>query len=281
MVCLIPLPVHFFFSVLIPSSEADFTIQMRDITRKQNKLFNGDVTISRQRDYVLKAIDKIVVEEGKDESEMTESLTLQMYNILRGKPPGRDGEQVQWRMDLYNHYGSQPQPHGPVWCPISKSSAPYKEIKAAHLVPYKIGYETMGHLFDGDGYSLMWSMGNGLPMRKQFERHFDNYDFCILPRESPGKPDEFQLVLMNEEIRYEESLFGKTWDDFDEQMLGFVDGNDARPSKRFLYFHYWMCIIKTKRELTKGWKDVREKTRMGRLWTTPGKFPEPQIQNQD
>ena len=83
------------------------------------------------------------------------SLSTYFYNLLRGKPLGRDAEQSQWRKDLYKHYGFQPQLHGPVWCLITKCFGPYESRRAAHLVPYKIGYETMGDLFNDDGYKLM------------------------------------------------------------------------------------------------------------------------------
>ena len=36
----------------------EFEVEMRDLTRKQNKLFNGDVTIHRQRDIVLSEIGR-------------------------------------------------------------------------------------------------------------------------------------------------------------------------------------------------------------------------------
>lgn len=249
----------------------EFEVEMRDLTRKQNKLFNGDVTIHRQRDRVLSEIDDIVVEVGKDEQRMDISLSTYFYNLLRGKPPGRDAEQIQWRKDLYKHYGFQPKLHGPVWCPITKCFGPYESRRAAHLVPYKIGYETMGDLFDDDGYKLMWSMGNGLPMEEIFEKAFDNYEFCLLPREVAGKPDEWQLILMNESLRDEFIYAGKKWEEYDGTFLEFPKDSDARPQKRFVYFHYWMCLIKAYRELTPGWQNVRDKTKMGRLWSTPGK----------
>ena len=256
-------------------SEQEFESQMRDITAKQNRLFNGDVIISRQRDRVLLEIDHIVVQAGKDYSNTDSFLATYFYNLLREELPGRDDEQVQWRRSLYKYYNAQPTPHGPVWYPITKTFGTHKSRRAAHLVPHKIGYDTMGNLYDDDGYKLMWSMGNGLLMERTFEEAFDEYQFCLLPREVAGKPDEWQLVLMDESLRNEIVYDGKTWDYFDKTFLQFQDGCDARPQKKFLYFHYWMCITKTQRELTLGWQRIREETKMGRLWSIPGKrqFP--------
>ncbi|KAF8856380.1 hypothetical protein BDZ45DRAFT_791166 [Acephala macrosclerotiorum] len=252
-------------------SDEEFDVQMRDLTREQNKLFNGDMTIHSQYDRVLSEIDDIVVKAGKDERRMDISLSTYFYNLLHGKPPGRAAGQIQRRKDLYKHYHDQPILHGLVWCPITKCFGPYKSRRAAHLVTYKVGYKTMGELFDDEGYKLMWSMGNGLPMERTFEEAFDDYEFCLLPREVTGKLDEWQLVLMNESLREEFIYAGNKWDEYDGTFLQFWEGCDARQQKR-LYFHYWMCLIKAQRELTPGWQNLRKKTKMGRLWLTPGAY---------
>jgi hypothetical protein len=252
-------------------SDEDFAEEMRDLVAKQTKLFQGDVTISRESDRILADMDNITTDVGKDEKVIGTSLANYFYKMLRGKLPNRVAGQIHWRSQLCKHYNFQPKPHGAVWCPITKCFGPYKSRRAAHIVPYKIGYETMGELFGGNGYELMWSMGNGLPMDSNLEDAFNNYQFCLLPREVAGKPDEWQVVLMDESIRHEFACPGNTWDSYDGTFLEFPDGSDTRPQKRFLYFHYYMCIIKAYKELTPGWKEVREKTRMGRLWSTPGK----------
>jgi hypothetical protein len=76
---------------------------------------------------------------------------------------------------------------------------------------------------------------------------------------------------MNESLRDEFIYAGKKWEEYDGTFLEFPKDSDARPQKRFLYFHYWMCLIKAYRELTAGWQNVRDKTKIGRLWSTPGK----------
>ena len=47
---------------------------------------------------------------------------------------------------------------------------------------------------------------------------------------------------------------GKKWDEYDGTFLEFPEGSDARPQKRSLYFHYWMCLVKSYRELIPGGK---------------------------
>jgi hypothetical protein len=78
--------------------------------------------------------------------------------------------------------------HKKIWCPITKEFGSSTTRRAAHLVPYQIGYETTGDIFGVNGYNLQWSMGNGLPMNKRFEQACENFDFCLLPRETPGSP---------------------------------------------------------------------------------------------
>jgi hypothetical protein len=54
-----------------------------------------------------------------------------------------------------------------------------------------ISFETIRHLFDGDGCEMMWSMS------RVFEKAFDKHTFCLLPIVTPNKPDEWKLVLMD------------------------------------------------------------------------------------
>jgi hypothetical protein len=81
-------------------NDEEFQTKMRDLTQKQNKLFNGDVTLHRQRDRILSEIDDVVIESGKDERRVVNFLSCCVYDVLRIKPPGRDGEQIQFGKDL-------------------------------------------------------------------------------------------------------------------------------------------------------------------------------------
>jgi len=71
------------------------------------------------------------------------------------------GAYVHERTDLIWHYEFQPGGlMEDMWCPIYRDWYTYKKIKAAHLVPFKLGYQTMGDLFGEEdrSYELMWSM---------------------------------------------------------------------------------------------------------------------------
>lgn len=158
-----------------------------------------------------------------------------------------------------------------MWCPIYKDWHPFKKIKAAHLVPFKLGYQTMGDLFGEDhGHELMWSMGNGMMMHQDFEESYDEHTFCLVPIDRPGQPDGWKLVLIDEEKRFKKVNAVQTWDFYDGRELEFL--NDQRPSRRFLYFHYFFCIYRAIQERTKGWQKARDKSGTRQLWATPGPY---------
>ncbi len=69
--------------------------------------------------------------------------------------------------DLTGHYECQTGGwKTDMWRPIYKDRHPFKKIKAAHLVPFKLGYQRVGDLFgeENRGHELMWSMGNEIMM---------------------------------------------------------------------------------------------------------------------
>jgi hypothetical protein len=72
------------------------------------------------------------------------------------------------------------------------------------------------------GHELMWSMGNGMMMHKEFEEGYDEHTFCLLPIENPGQPDSWKLVLIDEEKRFEKAHGSQTWDFYDGRELQFL-----------------------------------------------------------
>lgn len=138
------------------------------------------------------------------------------------------------------------------------------------VVPRELRSRTIGHIFHADGHKLMWSMGNGLVMEYIFAKTFERLDFCLIPHAKEGKPDELKLVLFNESIRHELVHDGKTWDDFDGAFLEFGVDCDSRPERRFLFFHYFVCLLKSQRHFISGWENIKEKAKNGSLWLTPG-----------
>jgi HNH endonuclease len=253
--------------------EEEFFERLRDIQHKERELFAGDVTIDRNRERVLRNIQGFISQHRKDEEEAGQEVARLFLNILAHKSVDREAEQKMFRKDLIGHYECQPGGwKTDIWCPIHGGWFPFKKMKVAHLVPFKLGYQTMGDLFEEEnrGHELMWSMGNGMMMHRDFEEAYDEHIFCLLPIEKPGQPDGWKLVLINEEKRFQKITGKEVWDDYDGKELEFL--NDQRPSRRFLYFHYFFCIYRAMQERTKGWRTARDKTKTRKLWATPGPY---------
>jgi hypothetical protein len=254
--------------------EQSFIAQMREISQKEDKFFNGDVALQRLRDKILVEIDEIVLESYTHPETMAESLLSYASRISTWKTPlsrRRKPEHIRWNRILFKYYDAEDS-REQFWCPITKwFGNPLCRI-TAHIVPNKICYQTMGAIFGGDGHALMWSMGNGLLINRDYiDGAFEDFRFCLLPRERDGMPDDVQLVLVEESLRDRHYSQTRTWDEFDGTFLEFRAGCNARPDSRFLFFHYWMCLIKSQREMIPGWKEVRERVNKGELWTVPGK----------
>jgi hypothetical protein len=253
-------------------SEEEFFEQLYNVQHKERKLFAGDVTINRNQERVLRNIQGLISQHSKDEKKAGEGIAGLFLNILAHKAVDREPEQKMFRQDLIGHYECQPGGwKTKMWCPILRKWYSYKKIKAAHLVPFKLGYQTMGDLFGEEdrGHELMWSMGNGIMIHGEFEEAYDKHKFCLLPIEKPGQPDGWKLVLIDEEIRFD-NVFEHTWDYYDGRELEFL--NDQRPSRRFLYFHYFICIYRAMQQRTKGWQKARDKSGTRKLWATPGPY---------
>jgi hypothetical protein len=71
-------------------------------------------------------------------------------------------------------------------------------------------------------------------------------------------------------MRFENANGAQTWDYYDGKELEFL--NDQRPSRRFLYFHYFCCVYRAMQERTKGWQKARDKSGTRKLWATPGPY---------
>lgn len=279
-----------------------YEYKAQDIAQTQERRFVGDVAIHRARDAVLCKMDKIVMSAGtsarNDKTEMKSDLNVFFGQLSRKKPLLQYDKQWRWSKQLVNTFDAEPCP-GHVWCPIIKRLGSYEERKCvlcmylpldllhyckftpqaksyllltAEVVPRMISYKTMRHLFGGDGHGLKWSMSNGLIMHYTFAESFERLDFCLIPHEKQGKPDELKLVLINECIRHESVYAGNTWDEYDGTFLEFREECESRPERRFLFFHYWMCLLKSRRDFTPGWEKLEKKVVDGGLWLIPGRY---------
>jgi hypothetical protein len=125
----------------------------------------------------------------------------------------RNKEQSYFRKHLLHHYFAQPfDAQEQIWCPISKHLGPTCARSVAQIVPWKLGYETIGDLFAGDGREILWSMENGLIISYKFQYAFDRLEFCFLPVVKPGEEDGWKLFLIDEGLRGHDINGGMLWD---------------------------------------------------------------------
>ena len=199
--------------------------KMRDLARKQNLLFNGDAALARQQDRILVETEDIIIGSYEKEPSRLKDYVLEyFYSLSTEKIGGRgtnDG-QARWTRLVSKHYGLIDHERKRVWSPITKRTEAIEAMRSVHgtfeisctmcseleglsqflsdhmicthffiptVVPSKIGYRTMGHLFD-DGHSLMWSTGNSLPMERPLARSFEELDFCLVPHNPTPREDE-------------------------------------------------------------------------------------------
>ncbi|KAL3424899.1 hypothetical protein PVAG01_04180 [Phlyctema vagabunda] len=239
---------------------------------QQDKLFAGDVILHRQRKTIQESLELAILDATSEEQKGNSVFADLFCQLLTFNNKPRGNEQKNFRNRLIKHYGCQREVDGlqQIWCPVMRYFASAADMKAAHIVPYRLGYETMGDIFNGDGKAMMWSLGNGLMMSSKMEKLFDRHIFCLLPVKKTGEEDGWKLVLVNEQYRQEPVTPSCVLNDYDGKELVFC--NDARPQKRFLYLHYFVCIHKAMREKQKGWENLQRNARSNLIWATPGPY---------
>ena len=246
------------------------------LVQRRNLLLVMEVTVERRRGRILKEIARMHFQ-GKGVEGETSSLVYGFLdNMFTCKEDNCRVLQKRWKEDLINHYGSNTASR--VWCPIIKGYGHYGNRRATHLVPYRLGYATMGALFSvEDGDALMWSTGNGLVMQRDLEIAYGELDFCLLPIVKENEPDGWKIMLANEALQHKSPNNWKTWNDYDGLELEFL--NDERPDRRFLFLHYFMCVYNAIENKMMGWKNLLAKVRDG-LWDAPGFYlREPLLKN--
>lgn len=113
------------------------------------------------------------------------SLLTQMYK-MGDATTGYDSRDSQTQKDwaeglraFYNVCSSSEdkQKENPsTWCPVLQDWIPKDRCKAAHIVPYSIGYVNAGYMFGQPeaGEDVLWDKRNGLWMHGKVEEALDN-----------------------------------------------------------------------------------------------------------
>ena len=245
---------------------------LTEVNHKRRKLFAYASMFKRNHTRITKNAARGSKFEGERE-ELTESYTvISMFKrLLLHEAEARDGDQIIFRNDLVDYLGAKNK-DGQFWCPFYKSWYDSHEVRAVHLAPYTLGYDVMNGLFGVPpaGVDHCMIVKNGLIMHKEIEKGFDQHRFCLLPIERPDGRFDWKVKILStddENARINGTTF---WKSLDGVVLAFQNLN--RPSRRYLYFHYCMCLLKAVEDKKTGWESAHEANTRKSWWVTPGPY---------
>ncbi|TGO10003.1 hypothetical protein BTUL_0147g00070 [Botrytis tulipae] len=154
------------------------------------------------------------------------------------------------------------------WCPVTQAWA-YCNRKAAHLVPRRIRQKGMDLIFGEESKDEMYSPRNGLMLERQIEEHFDHLQLAIVPCKDDS--NEFELRVIDKGlckmIHFESRC---SFGDMHGKKLKFLNAN--RPRKRYLYFHWMICMALASSKSINQERVKIERERYQKFWGTPGRW---------
>ncbi|CCE34725.1 uncharacterized protein CPUR_08661 [Claviceps purpurea 20.1] len=180
-----------------------------------------------------------------------------------------------WRRGALHYYNANGADHGEgsdVWCHVSGRWFVKEFVKAAHIVPYYLDFEGVGELLFGERTQSLERAGNALLLSYKIESWFDKYHLVIVPVDATENPitrwrtDVISPSIMNE--RYGDGDFRAR--ELDGRELTFH--NEKRPVSRFLYFHFFMALVRIKDTERTGWRDTWARYYGQRPFPTPGPY---------
>ncbi|APA11736.1 hypothetical protein SS1G_05221 [Sclerotinia sclerotiorum 1980 UF-70] len=192
-------------------------------------------------------------------------LILQLYIKKRSST-----EQSGFRDNLMDYYGVSRTRDGvkECWCVVSHSWGASKLLTAAHIMPVRLRQLPMKHIFGQEAAEELFSAKNGLILEKQIEKHFDNCQLPIVPCLS--EEDVWELRVIDKHLLNQSHYFtSENFKFLHGRKLKFLNAN--RPRKRYLYYHWLMCITVAAQKKM-NLKRIEEKARFAQYWGTPGRY---------
>ncbi|KAF4970060.1 hypothetical protein FZEAL_10120 [Fusarium zealandicum] len=194
-----------------------------------------------------------------DRYQTPANATLSLFKARDGKA------QERFRKDVFK--ANDTIDRDEAWCCISGKYCEPDMVVAAHIVPYNVGEMNAVYLFgeshpsDKNGHIM--SARNGIPMRQDYEKMFDDGRMTLVP--VSGTNDikvVFFKALEPDPSEHARELHGRT--------LSFK--NDFRPAHRYLYFHYAMTLLRRQRHKVPGWWRGFKEYGLHKVWATPGAY---------
>lgn len=161
-------------------------------------------------------------------------------------------------------------PEGKLWCPIAQDYFNAEQMKAAHIVPSRLGSGLVEYLFGPGSSSRLHTWDNCLILCNSVEGNFDKGNFVLIPaypNESPIKTWKIQLT----------NVAAKN-SDMGHKVLAQLDGknvlfkNDSRPAARFLYYHFVITLLRNRRDRQPGYEKHFVDLGSMRPFATPGHY---------
>ncbi|KAG6154114.1 hypothetical protein E4U51_008710 [Claviceps purpurea] len=198
---------------------------------------------------------------------------LALYRKLDGAGKGTPRKRSKdWRQDALHYYKANGAEGSEVWCHVSGRWYVKEFVKAAHIVPHFLDFEGVGELLFGERAQSLERAGNALLLSKRIESWFDKYHLVIVPVDATENPitrwrtDVISPSIMNE--RYGDGDLRAL--ELDGRELTFH--NEKRPVSRFLYFHFFMALVRIKDIQQTGWQDTWARYYDQRPFPTPGRY---------
>ncbi|KAF7506279.1 hypothetical protein GJ744_012087 [Endocarpon pusillum] len=196
---------------------------------------------------------------------------LALYKDPNTSSKRSSSEQSNMRKAAIERYESAKDARpGKLWCPISQDYFDAEWMRAAHIVPRRLGSGVVDYIFGSGNGSRLNTTDNCLIIHVNVERSFDNGSFVLVPadpKESPIKRWKIQMTKLSAKHK---DLGKKTLAERDGDELVFK--NDNRPAARYLYFHFVITLLRNKRDRQPGWEKYYTELRTVEIFATPGPY---------
>lgn len=208
---------------------------------------------------------------GPDSRQPFIHTLLALYKDPTVSSKRSSSEQKEMRTSAIRVYESaKGAPKGRLWCPISQDYFDFIDMKAAHIVPRRLGPSLVDYIFGEGSGSRLNTADNCLMLERRVERGFDNGNFVLLPAEPTESPIKtWKIQITN--LSAKNSDLGRTTL---SQMNGktLVFRNENRPAARFLYFHFVITLLRNKRDRVPGWERFCVELPTHRPFAMPGHY---------
>ncbi|KAF7907418.1 uncharacterized protein EAF01_005004 [Botrytis porri] len=180
-------------------------------------------------------------------------------------------QQTEFRNRLIDFYGVKRQglDEEEIWCVVSHSWGKSSQFVAAHIIPAKLQDAQMKHIFGDEASDELFSVKNGLMLEKQIETCFDNLQLAVVP--CLTDPSSWELRVLDKHLLKTVHWFTSTrFEKLHGRKLAFL--NENRPRKRYLYYHWLVCMSVAGQKKMNMPRIKEERERFTECWGTPGRY---------